>query len=152
MKKVRILIVDDFAAFREFVALMLKEIPEFEIVGTAEDGMQAVHEASTLKPDLILLDINLPKLNGIEAARRIRTLSPRSRVLFVTQESSSAIIEEAFRAGGSGYLLKANAFDALVPAIHTIGFEGRSAEPGPATTTPPTQAVKRNKDGTFDVM
>jgi DNA-binding NarL/FixJ family response regulator len=79
-----------------------------------------LRQTRTLKPDLVLLDIGLPKLNGIEVAKRIRRLSPNSKILFCTQESSSEVVAEALMVGGDGSLLKSNVVDELLPAIDTV--------------------------------
>jgi DNA-binding NarL/FixJ family response regulator len=90
-----------------------------EVVGQASDGLQAVRQAEKLQPDLILLDLGLPILNGMEAARRIRKVSPNSKILFVTQNSSPEIAQGAFRLGASGYLVKSDATD-LPRAVETV--------------------------------
>jgi DNA-binding NarL/FixJ family response regulator len=84
---VRVLVVDDYEPFRRFVCSTLRKRPELQIIGEASDGLEAVHKAEDMQPDLIVLDIGLPTLDGIEAARRIRKLSPQSKILFVSQES-----------------------------------------------------------------
>lgn len=84
------------------------------------DGLEAVREAQRLQPDLILLDIGLPTLNGLEAARRIRTLSPISKIVFVTQESSADVVQEALNIGASGYVVKADAGTELIAAITAV--------------------------------
>ena len=84
------------------------------------DGLQAVREAQRLQPDLILLDIGLPTLNGIEAARQIRTLSPASKIIFVTQESSADVVQEAISIGVSGYVVKTDVGDELLGAIVAV--------------------------------
>jgi DNA-binding NarL/FixJ family response regulator len=89
---VQILVVDDYEPFRRFLHRKLQSRPKLQIVGEAADGLQAVHQAEELHPDLILLDIGLPKLNGIEAARQIRKSAPQSRIIFVSQESSPNIV------------------------------------------------------------
>jgi len=104
-----ILIVDDFAAFRRFAISALRQISDFLVAHEAADGLEAVGRAKQLQPDLILLDISLPGINGIEAARQIRRVSPNSKVLFFTQESSVEVMEEALRVGAHGYLLKSDA-------------------------------------------
>src|SRR6267143_294244 len=109
MSLVRILIVDDFDPWKGFVIARLHERPDLQIVGFASDGLQAVHEAEELQPDLILLDMMLPKLNGIEAARQIRRVSPKSKILFVSGESDLESVRTAFQVGGSGYLWKMEA-------------------------------------------
>src|SRR6266481_8524047 len=109
MSVVRILIVDDLDLWKNFITVRLQERPDLHIVGFASDGLQAVQEAEELQPDLILLDMMLPKLNGIEAARQIRRVSPNSKILFVSGESDLESIRSAFRVGGSGYVSKMDA-------------------------------------------
>lgn len=123
--RTRVLVVDDFERFRRFISLTLQKKPELEVVGEACDGLEAVEKAQELQPDLILLDLGLPKLNGIEAARRIRQLSPASQILFVSQESSAAVAQEALRTGGRGYVVKANAGQELMPALEAVLMGGR---------------------------
>jgi DNA-binding NarL/FixJ family response regulator len=86
--------------------------------------LEAVERAEELKPDLVLLDIGLPRVNGIEAGRRIRKISPNSKILFVSQESSADVVLEAFDLGAQGYLLKADAADELLPAVDAV-LQGR---------------------------
>ena len=124
MTKIRVLVVDDFDAWRRFVCSALQKNPELQIVGEASDGLEAVQRASELLPDLIVLDLGLPKLNGIEAARQIRAKSSKSKILFVSQESSVDIIEAALNAGGLGYVLKTRAETDLLPAVEAV-LEGR---------------------------
>ena len=124
MTKLRVLVVDDFDAWRRFVCSALQKNPELQIVGEASDGLEAVQRASELLPDLIVLDLGLPKLNGIEAARQIRAKSSKSKILFVSQESSADIIEAALNAGGLGYVLKTRAETDLLPAVEAV-LEGR---------------------------
>ena len=117
---IRALVVDDYEPWRRFVRSTLQKFVEVEIIGEASDGLQAVQQAQQLQPDLIVLDIGLPTLNGIEAARQIRTLSPSSKILFLTENRSSDIAEEAIRAGGSGYVVKSDAARELLPAIEAV--------------------------------
>lgn len=124
MTTIRTLVVDDFEAWRRFVCSALKKNPKLEIVGEASDGLEAVQKASELLPDLIVLDLGLPKLNGMEAARQIRRISSKSKILFVSQESSMEVIEAALNAGGLGYVLKTKAETDLLPAVEAI-LEGR---------------------------
>jgi CheY-like chemotaxis protein len=91
-----------------------------QVIVEASDGLEAVRKAQELQPDLIVLDIGLPQLNGIAAAKQIRDLSPQSRILFLSQESSLAVVEEAMRLGGWGYVLKADAGRDLQPAIDAV--------------------------------
>lgn len=90
----------------------------------ASDGIEAVHKAKELQPDLILLDIGLPQINGLEAARRIRNFSPNSKILIVSQERSVDIVQEALRVGASGYVLKSGAASDLLPAVNAV-LEGK---------------------------
>jgi DNA-binding NarL/FixJ family response regulator len=115
-----VLVVDDFASWRKFVVTALQKQPELLVIGDASDGLQAVHKAKELQPDLILLDIGLTTLNGIEAARQIRRLCPSSRILFVSSDGSAEIVDEALGAGGSGFVLKSDAGRDLVPAIRAV--------------------------------
>ena len=117
---VRILLVEDFEPFRRFLRLALQATAEFKVVGEALDGLEAVQKAKDLKPDLILIDIGLPKLNGLAAAEQIRTLIPHAKLLFVTLESSSAAVQEAFRLGAQGYIHKLRAQLDLLPAIEAV--------------------------------
>jgi DNA-binding NarL/FixJ family response regulator len=107
----RVLIVEDYEPFRQFICRELRQRPEFEVIGQASDGLQAVQQAESLQPDLILLDLGLPKLNGLEAARQIRGLAQGAKLVFVSQESSSDIIRETLRLGGQGYVHKATGQD-----------------------------------------
>jgi CheY-like chemotaxis protein len=120
MSKVRVLVVDDYEPFRRFICSTLGKKPGLQIVAEASDGLAAVHKSEELQPDLILLDVGLPTLNGIEAARRIRTLSPNSKILFLSQESSTETAQEAFALGALGYVVKAHAGVELLPAVETV--------------------------------
>jgi DNA-binding NarL/FixJ family response regulator len=98
--------------------------PELQVIREVSDGLEAVHQAEQLQPDLILMDIGLPTLNGIEAARRIRKVSPTSRILFVSENRSSDIAEAALKDGAGGYVVKSDAANELLPAIKTV-LEGK---------------------------
>lgn len=117
---VRILVVEDFQAFRSFLCSMFSKTPELQVICEVSDGLEAVRKAEEMQPDLILLDIGLPGLNGIEAARQIRKLAPQSKILFVSQESSSDVIEEALNLGAMGYVIKAHAASELLAAVKEV--------------------------------
>jgi DNA-binding NarL/FixJ family response regulator len=117
---VRVLLVDDYERFRQFVYSTLGKIRELQVVGEASDGLEAVQKAKELQPDLILLDIGLPSLNGIEAARRIRKVSPESKILFLTAESSVDVVQEALSLGALGYIRKASAWSELLAAVEAV--------------------------------
>src|SRR5262249_18491126 len=107
--KARVLVVDDYEPWRCFVTSTLNKHPDFLIVGEVADGLAAVQKARELHTDLILLDIGLPVLNGVEAARQIRELAPNSKILFVSEHRSLHIAKEALRIGGLGYVVKSDA-------------------------------------------
>jgi DNA-binding NarL/FixJ family response regulator len=132
----RVLLVEDFEPFRQFIHTTLQET-ELQVVGEAWDGLEAVQKAEELQPDLILLDIGLPFLNGIEAARQIRKLSPESKIIFVTQESSADIVEEALSSGAIGYVVKAEAASELLAAVEAV-CQGRQFV-SELPLTPPTE-------------
>jgi DNA-binding NarL/FixJ family response regulator len=103
---------------------MLGQQPELEVIGQVSDGLEAVRQAQKLQPDLILLDIGLPTLNGIEAARRIREISPTSKILFVSQNRSPDIAEEALSTGADGYVVKTDGASELLAAVKAV-LEGK---------------------------
>jgi DNA-binding NarL/FixJ family response regulator len=113
-------VVDDYEPFRRLLISTLAEVSGMQIVGEVSDGLEATQQAERLQPDLILLDIGLPTLNGIEAARRIRKLSPESKILFVSQESSVDMVREALGMGASGYVVKADAGRELLEAVSAV--------------------------------
>ena len=117
---IRVLIVDDFPQFRRLLRSTLQTELELGAIVEAADGGEAIDLAQALQPDLILLDIGLPKLDGIEAARRIRELSPRSKILFVSQESSLDIVQTAFSVGASGYVVKTDVGSELLTAVKAV--------------------------------
>lgn len=121
---VSVLIVDDSGPFRRFVTAALAQNSALQIIGEVADGWDAVYKAEETQPNLILLDIGLPTLNGIEAARRIRKLSPASKILFFSENRSREIVEEALRTGAAGYVVKSDAARELLPAVEAI-LQGR---------------------------
>jgi DNA-binding NarL/FixJ family response regulator len=118
--QVRILVVDDHEPFRRFVCSTLDEQTNLRVIGEAQDGLEAVHQARKLQPDLIVLDIGLPGLNGIEAARQIGELVPKARIIFLTQESSADVVREAFSLGAWGYVIKVQAGEELLIAVESV--------------------------------
>src|SRR5215469_17289890 len=109
----RILVVDDFAEWRVRVRSMLQARPEWKVIGEACDGLEAVQRTTELCPDIVLLDIGMPILDGVEAAKRIRQDSPSSRIIFVTQEDDEEIRIAALATGAEEYLVKTNATSEL---------------------------------------
>jgi DNA-binding NarL/FixJ family response regulator len=118
LDKPRLLIVDDHELFLDGLRKLLE--PDFDVVGAAGDGRAAVAAYLRHSPDLMLVDIGLPLLNGIEAARQVRHLAPEAMILFVTMQTDRIYVEEALRAGGSGYVVKQAAARELVKAIHEV--------------------------------
>lgn len=116
----RILLVEDVADWRQSVRLLLKRRPGLHVVGEVTDGSKAAQETKELKADLVLLDIGLPNLNGIEAARQIRQISPGTKILFVSQSNDADVVQAALSSGGRGYVLKADAGNELLPAIEAV--------------------------------
>ena len=114
---VRVLVVDDYEPFRRFVCATLEERPEFRLIGIAADGLEAVQKAAELQPDLILLDIGLPRLNGLEAALRITRLVPSATILFISQNNDPDVVAEAIGKGAGGFVRKQHANKELMPAI-----------------------------------
>src|SRR5580700_7137784 len=120
MSSVRVLVVEDFEPFRQFVCSTVGDSSELQVICEVSDGLEAVQKAEELQPDLILLDIGLPTLNGIEVARRIRKLSPESKIIFVSQESSAEVVQEALALGALGYVVKAHAGGELLAAVGAV--------------------------------
>jgi DNA-binding NarL/FixJ family response regulator len=117
---VRVLVVDDFADWRLFVCEKLGENRSLQVIGIASDGLEAVLRAEELQPDLVLLDIGLPKLDGIGAARRIVKAVPECKILFVSQEIDPFVARAALSAGGHGYVVKLDAYGELLAAIEAV--------------------------------
>jgi DNA-binding NarL/FixJ family response regulator len=111
-------------AFRGVVSSLLRKKAELQIVAEASDGIEAVQKARQLQPSLILLDIGLPKLSGIAAARQIRELAPQSKIIFLTQETSADIVKEAIGLGAMGYVVKTKVQSELLKAIDSV-LEGK---------------------------
>ena len=116
----RTLVVDDYEPWRQFLCSTIQQHPQFQISGQAGDGLEAVLQAQELQPDLILLDVGLPTLNGIEAAREIRKLLPQSRILFLSADYSLEIAGEALKTGVGGYVVKSDAGRQLLEGMEAV--------------------------------
>jgi DNA-binding NarL/FixJ family response regulator len=116
MPRHRILVVEDFEQFRQFVVSKLQQWAKFQII-EASNGLEAIQKAEEHRPDLTLLDIGLPDLNGIEVARRLRKLAVPPKIIFVSQESSPEVVQEALNVGVLGYVHKQRAGSDLMPAV-----------------------------------
>ena len=117
---VRILVVDDHPVVRRGIRTLLGGRAEWEIVDEAQDGVEAVDKANRLKPDVILLDVSMPRMDGLEACRRIRKNVPQSEVLMVTQHDSPQMMREAIEAGARGYVVKSNVARDLPAAVEAV--------------------------------
>ena len=118
--RIRVLVVDDFEPWRQRVCSILLTRPELHVVAEIADGLEALQKAQELQPDLIVLDLGLPSLNGIEAARRIRKLSPESKILFASQEFSADVVQEALAVGALGYISKIRIESDLLAAVDAV--------------------------------
>lgn len=118
--KIRILLADDHTILRAGLKMMLNAQPDMEVVGEAQDGRQAIHEAQRLQPDVILMDITMPDMNGIEATRQVKKLLPDIKILILTMHEHDEYVFQALRAGASGYMLKEAADTELITALHVI--------------------------------
>ncbi|HEX5230496.1 MAG TPA: response regulator transcription factor [Bryobacteraceae bacterium] len=132
MKKIRILLADDHTVMRRGLRLLLENQPEFEVVAEAADGHQAVERAEATQPDVIVLDVAMPNLSGIEAAQRIHAASPEAGIVILSMHSDESYVLRALRAGAKGYLLKDSAEGDLIDAIKSV-HEGRTFFSGEIT-------------------
>jgi DNA-binding NarL/FixJ family response regulator len=123
--RVRVLVVDDYEPWRHFLVATLHAQPELDVIAEASDGLQAVKKVEELRPDLVLLDIGLPTLNGIDVARRIKAGANDTTILFVSENRSREIVEEALKTGAGGYVIKAEANSDLLPAVRAVLAGGR---------------------------
>ena len=121
---IRVLIAEDSPPYRQFVCSTLAKKAHLQLTAEVSDGLEAVQKAVELKPDLILLDIGLPTIDGIEAARRIRALVPNAKIIFLSCETSADVVEEALSTGARAYVQKAKAGSQLLPAIDAAILDG----------------------------
>jgi DNA-binding NarL/FixJ family response regulator len=120
MASIRVLVVDDFEPWRRSVCSMLKGQAELKVVAEATDGWEAIQKAQILRPDLILLDLGLPNLNGMDAAKRIRELVPGARIILLTSSNDKDVVRAALSTGAQGYVLKIDASTELLPAVAAV--------------------------------
>ena len=120
MSVVQILVVDDSLPWQRFVQNHLEAEPEFKVINGAASGSGGVQKSNDLQPEVVLMDVSLPGMNGIEAARQIRRVSPGSKILFLSSMDDIELIQAAFEVGGSGYVFKWDAGRDLIPAIRAI--------------------------------
>jgi DNA-binding NarL/FixJ family response regulator len=125
MNSVRILIADDHELFRRGLAAELTQVPGWVVAGEASNGRDAVELAAALRPELVVLDLTMPELNGLEAARKIISANPAARVLILTAHESEQLVREVLSAGAQGYVLKSDAGRILIAALQSL-LDGRS--------------------------
>jgi two-component system, NarL family, response regulator NreC len=119
-KRTTVLLVDDHAVVRQGFRMILSAEPDFEVIGEAANGREAIAQAELLHPDIVLMDVSMPELNGIEATRRIVNISPRTRILALSMHRDSVYVREILRAGASGYLLKEAGDQDLLAAVRAV--------------------------------
>ena len=119
-ESIRVVIVDDHALFRRGLDLVLSEEPDIKVVGEAADGIEAVHRAEEMTPDVVVMDVRMPRSTGIEAARRIRERLPDTKVIMLTVSDNEEDLYAAVKAGASGYLLKEISIEELADAVRAV--------------------------------
>ena len=117
---IRILLVDDHPVVRQGLKILLEGRSGWEVIGEASDGAEAVEKAKDLNPDVMVLDVTMPKMNGLEACRLLRRQAPQLEILFVTQHDSPQMMREALEAGARGYVVKSNAARDLLAAVEAV--------------------------------
>jgi two-component system response regulator NreC len=143
MTKIRVLVADDHTIVRQGLVGILKGSPEMEVVGEASDGYEAVEKSLETKPDVVVLDVSMPRLSGIEAARRIHEALPAARILVLTMHDDEEYILKMVRAGASGYLLKDGAASELLAGIRTL--KAGKTHFGPHATKALSDAFARDR-------
>jgi DNA-binding NarL/FixJ family response regulator len=125
----RVLIVDDHAVIRRGVQGILSTYPEWDLCGEADNGQDAIRLAGELAPEVVIMDVSMPGMNGLEATRIIHDVLPETKVLLLTLHSSAEFVRSAFRAGARGYVLKSDAENELVRALNVVIGEGTYVSP-----------------------
>ena len=128
-EKLRILIAEDHQTVREGIKLLVNAQPDMEIVGEASDGEIAVHEAENLRPDVVVMDISMPNMNGLKATKRLRSLRLDLKILILTRHTDDGYLQQLISAGANGYVLKQSAPEELINAIRTIGSGNAYVDP-----------------------
>jgi DNA-binding NarL/FixJ family response regulator len=126
----RVIVVDDHAVIRRGVQSILHDFPEWELCGEAANGTEAIKLAENIRPDIIIMDVSMPIMNGLEATRIIHGLLPGAKILLLTLHSSTELVRSAFRAGARGYVLKSDAEHDLIHALNVVVGDGTYVSPG----------------------
>jgi DNA-binding NarL/FixJ family response regulator len=150
MKRIRILLADDHAVVRQGFKMILSAQPDMEIVGEAGNGREAVELAEKLRPEVVVMDVSMPELNGIEATRRLGDSTPHTRVLALSMHKDSVYVREILRAGARGYLLKDSIAGDLVAAVRSVASgEGYIS---PAVSTAVLDDYRRHVSNPIDLL
>jgi len=129
MEKLKILIADDHALLRDGLKALVNDQPDMEVVGEADNGKTALEQAKKLQPDIILMDISMPEVNGAQATRQLKRICPNMKVLALTAHEDNSYLRHMLDAGASGFLLKRAAADQLIQAIHIVKAQGCYIDP-----------------------
>jgi DNA-binding NarL/FixJ family response regulator len=148
VEPIRVLVVDDHALFRRGLEMVLAQETDIEVVGEASDGSEAVEQAADLLPDVVLMDVRMPRRSGIEACSAIKELAPSARIIMLTMSDDEADLYEAIKAGASGYLLKEISIEEVATAIRAVAGGQSLISPAMATKllTEFATLVKRDDD------
>jgi DNA-binding NarL/FixJ family response regulator len=125
----KVIVVDDHAVIRRGVQGILSAFPEWELCGEAENGQEGVKLAETVRPEIVIMDVSMPGLNGLEATRIIHNILPDTKILLLTLHSSTELVRSAFHAGARGYVLKSDAEHELVRALNVLAGDGTYVSP-----------------------
>ncbi len=145
--KVRVLIADDHGTMREGLRLLINSQPDLEVVGEAADGREAIRLARQLEPDVMLMDISMPGMNGLDATKKVKEQCPNIRVLTLTRHSDDGFLKQLLAAGASGYALKLGSADDLMRAIRTVSAGGTYIDPAIAGKLVSSAARFNSKPG-----
>lgn len=144
MARITVLVADDHPVVRQGITAVLKANPDMEVVGEAEDGFQAIEAAKRLRPEVVVLDLAMPVMNGIMAARHIIRTLPQTRILVLTSYAQEHYIREALKAGASGYVLKQSASEELGDAVRAVSQRQNYFSPRVAAILGPRRKSLRN--------
>jgi two-component system response regulator NreC len=158
MKKIRVLLADDHKIIRDGLRLLINAQPDLRVVGEAGNGSEALRQARELKPDVVVMDLSMPELNGLQATERLKAEWPAIKVVALTVHEDKSYLHQLCKVGASGYVLKLSAGDKLIQAIHTVtrgglffdaalagGAPGGQLNPPPIGTEPPTAALSERE-------
>lgn len=146
-KKIRVVIADDHGTMREGLRLLINSQPDLEVVGEAADGHEAIRLARQLTPDVLLMDISMPGMNGLDATRKVKEQCPDVHVLTLTRHNDDGFLKQLLAAGASGYALKLGSGDDLMRAIRSVSAGGTYIDPGIAGKLVSSAARSTNKPG-----